>query len=134
MTSQRLREAFAVLDEERDRRSKLARTLLATPTLTGAILPPPSAESTKPKSAPASWRKAALEAVRQTALERDSFTLDAVGWPEGVAVDARARGAVLLAAAGRGWIERAGYADGGPSRHGRPIVQWRSRLTTKESI
>ncbi len=43
-------------------------------------------------------------------------------------VDRRAVGWVLRQGARNGWMHATGYVNGGPSRHGRPVVLWQSDI------
>ncbi len=82
------------------------------------------------------WARAALAAVRATAISHPSFTVDDV-WPELTKAtasgflthDYRALGAVMRHAAKRGWICQTGeYRKSFVRNHGTPRPVWRSLL------
>jgi len=81
-----------------------------------------------PASVSSDWAEHALGIVRHLAEMRETLSVIDIAPLVDDAYDNRALGAVLLTAARRGWIEKGPYIDGGPSRHNRPVRQWRSRL------
>jgi hypothetical protein len=80
----------------------------------------------QPLSATDTWRERSLVAIRRVAESQETFTVEAVPFPP--TVDNRARGAALKAASRYGWITADGWTNGDRSRHGRPVIRWRSRL------
>jgi hypothetical protein len=74
------------------------------------------------------WRDRALDLVHYLALTRDTFTVEDLDEQLPPTVDRRAVGWVLRRGARLGWMVHAGYENGGPSRHGRPVVLWQSNL------
>lgn len=106
--------------EQADRDASRARSLFDAPE------PAPSWEA--PRSATPEWVEHTLGVIRNLAETRDTLSAIDVKPLVDETYDLRAIGAVLVSAARRGWIEKGPYIDGGRERHGRPIVEWRSRL------
>jgi hypothetical protein len=113
--SDRLRETRQYLADQRERRRvETVPNLLDRDTWQS------------PASATTEWRAAMLEQIRHVAQGRPSFTVEDLRIPP--TVDKRAVGAVLLTASRRGWIVSDGYVTGGPTRHGRPVTVWHSKV------
>jgi hypothetical protein len=77
------------------------------------------------------WKERALDAVRSAARVNHTITsFDArMRCDECETYDGRAWGGVMREAARRGWIVSTGkYRPGPVSAHGRPLLQWRSRI------
>ena len=88
------------------------------------------------KHAEPGWKELALEAVRQTALAHETFTVDDVWVTEPgleqyvMQLELRAMGPVLTRAKKEGWIEATGNFRTGArvSIHGNPRRVWRSLI------
>jgi hypothetical protein len=74
------------------------------------------------------WRQEALEAVYETAKRLAYFTVMNLDGLIPATLDKRAVGWVLREGAKRGWYEADGYETGDRTRHGRPVVRWRSLI------
>jgi hypothetical protein len=117
--STRLREAAGALDDARRVR---------------AVVPPPAAPDlfgaaddwTRSASAHTEWTDQALDVVHATACRLPHLTVEDILPQLAPTVDRRAVGGIMRRAARLGWLESAGWADGGATRHGRPITRWRS--------
>jgi hypothetical protein len=72
------------------------------------------------------WRDRALDLVHWLALTRDTFIVCDLDPYLPPTIDRRAVGWVLRRGARNGWYHALGYENGGPSRHGRPVVLWQS--------
>lgn len=76
------------------------------------------------------WKKAALEAVRQTCLKCETFHSDRI-WEVGnlpSTREDRALGPILMKAARLGWCKKTGEMIPSKRSHGSSKPQWRSRL------
>ena len=74
------------------------------------------------------WRLDALNALQELARTRPTLTIEHLSPLCGATHDRRALGGILTEGKRRGWIENGGLVYAGAERHGRPIVQWHSRL------
>jgi hypothetical protein len=76
----------------------------------------------------AQWRDRAQDLVHWIAMTRQTFTVCDLDPYLPPTADRRAVGWVLRRGARNGWYAAIGYESGGPSRHGRPVVVWRSLI------
>ncbi len=81
---------------------------------------------TEPVSMSPAWRDAVLAEIERVARTHREFTVQDLNAP--ACYDARAVGAVMVAASRKGWMRRIGWVGGGPERHGRPVALWASNL------
>jgi hypothetical protein len=76
----------------------------------------------------AQWQDDALDVLHYVALTNAEFTIADVDPYLPPVIDKRSSGWLLREGARLGWMVHAGYTSGGPTRHGRPVVVWRSLI------